>query len=364
MIRLVQDGHKRGAIVARSAKEIREVCVEGQSGILAISRLRGMEATYEPSKSRITFPNGARITTFTSEEPDQLRGPEHSFVWGDELATWSKADDVMSNLRMGLRIGTPKLILTTTPRPIPLIKRLVADPNVSVTRGSTFDNVSNLAPEFIDEIKHQYEGTRIGLQELHGEILDDVEGAFWNMEMFKRGERLDSYERIVLAVDPATTVGENSDFTAITIVGRTSDSPARFHVLHSEAGKWTPNEWAQRVNELFHEYNVDRIVAERNQGGLMVESTMRNINPDLPISTVHAKNGKKTRAEPVVALYEQSRVIHVGDTAALEEQMCLFPTPAAVNDDLVDSLVYAITNLSEINQSKQPSRVYSFPTIG
>lgn len=368
-INLVKQGYKRGAVVAQAAKETRETCIEGESGLLAIAEMRGVRAEYKSSVPKIIFPDyKAEIIAYTADQPRQLRGPGHDFAWADEIAAWTQAEYALSMLRMTMSVKgkrEPKLILTTTPQNTPLIRREATSSLVHVTGGPTWENASNLADSYIEEMHERYDGTRLGRQEMLGEILDDVVGAYWNTEMLLHGERLDAYERVVLAVDPATTVGEKSDFTAITVVGKiTKDGVPIYHVLHSEQMKVSPNAWAQRVNDLFHEFGVDRIVAETNQGGMMVESTMRNVNADLPITTIHAKTGKKLRAEPVVALYEQQRVIHVCDAADLEEQMCLFPTPAAEHDDLVDSLVYAISELSNIKPIKPPSRIHSFATIG
>ena len=354
---------KRIALIGRTAADVRDVMVEGASGILAVARERGLKANYEPSKRRITFGNGALATTYSAEEPNLLRGPEHDLYWCDELASWqtsknsNKAQETWDNLQMGLRIGaSPKGIVTTTPRPVPLIRSLKADKNTVVTIGSTYDNASNLSDSFLEEIRQKYEGTRVGRQELYGEILEDFEGALWNLTLidtYRVGESPE-LNRIVVAVDPAVSTGDTSDFTAITVAGIADD----FYVLHSEAGRWTPNQWANRVLSLFEKYQADKIIAERNNGGQMVEHTIRTVNLNAPIRTIHASRGKQVRAEPIAALYEQGKVHHVGAHTQLEDQMVTFPV-AADHDDLVDSLVYAITELDP-SQQKRGSSLYAF----
>jgi len=354
----------RVALIGRTAADVRDIQIEGVSGILAVARLRGIEAHYEPSKRRITFGNGAVAIAYSAEEPNLLRGPEHDCGWCDELASWSiprnSENDAYSNFIMGLRLGEkPRFIVTTTPRPIKIIQQLIADPSTHVTRGSTYDNQSNLSPAFIEEVKRRYEGTRIGRQELFGEVLDDVEGALWNHALIEeaRVQEPPTLRRIVVAVDPATTTGESSDYTGINVSGVTVDG--ELFVLYSQQMKATPNEWAQRVLDLYEEYDADRIIAERNQGGLMVENTLRTIQKNAPITTIHASRGKQTRAEPVVALYEQGKVHHVGMHTDLEDQMIVFPVVTSAHDDLVDALVYAITDLAGLGK-KQAGQLITY----
>lgn len=356
----------RIAFIGRTAADVRDVMVEGASGIVRVAELRGLKAKYEPSKRRITFiANGkviATATTYSAEEPNLLRGPEHDFYWCDELASWQmangKAQEAWDNLQMGLRIGKhPRGIVTTTPRPVPLVRTLKADRKTATTIGSTFDNVANLSASFIEEIRSKYEGTRVGRQELYGEILEDFEGALWTYDLIDkhRVETAPDLERIVVAIDPAVSVGENSDFTAITVAGI---SQGEFFVLHSEAARWTPNQWASRALDLFDQYEADKIIAERNNGGQMVEHTIRTIRRTAPIKTIHASRGKTVRAEPVAALYEQGKVKHVGFHQQLEDQLITFPV-ANDHDDLVDSMVYAVTELDP-STKKAGSTLYAF----
>jgi predicted phage terminase large subunit-like protein len=361
---VIRGNAKRIALVGRTAADVRDVMVEGPSGILAVARLRGIKAKYEPSKTRITFGNGATAHTYTAEEPSKLRGPEHDLYWADELASWqmakssNKAQETWDNLQMGLRIGKhPRGIVTTTPRPVPLVRLIKSDTKTITTVGTTFDNERNLSESFLEDIRKRYEGTRVGRQELFGEILEDVEGALWTYETIETNRVSEAPElsRIVVAIDPAVSTSEKSDFTAITVCGLSGDD---FYVLHSEAARWSPNEWASRALALFDQYHADKLIAEKNNGGDMVAHTIRTIRKTAPIKTVHASRGKHVRAEPVAALYEQGRVKHVGIHQQLEDQMITFPV-ATDHDDLVDSLVYAITDLDP-SQKKAGSQLYAF----
>jgi predicted phage terminase large subunit-like protein len=361
----IQTGNaKRVALVGRTAGDVRDVMVTGQSGILAVARRRGLIAKHEPSKRLITFDNGAVCTTYSADAGDSLRGPEHDLAWGDEIASWPQNksdDDAWANLLFGLRIGErPRLIATTTPRPSKFIINLTHDPRVAVTKSTTYDNASNLSKNFLAEIEARYKGTRLGRQELMGELLEQIEGAFWSSELIDASRSLGApalLKRIVLSIDPATTVSKNSDFTAVTVSGLGEDD--NFYVLHSEQMKATPNEWASRAIELFNQWDCDLVIAEVNQGGLMVEHTLRSIDKNLPLKLIHAKRGKTLRAEPVVALYEQGRVKHTRVLDELEDQMASFPV-ATDNDDLVDSLVYSITELAALDSKPKP-QLYIFP---
>lgn len=346
--RVMSGEAKRIALVARTAADVRDVLIEGQSGILAVARRLGVEAVYEPSKRRVTFPAyGAVATAYSAEQGDQLRGPEHDTAVADELASWSgKGDhDAWANLLMGLRIGKPQVIATTTPRPTATIKALLADAKTVVTRGSTYDNAANLAATFLDEVKRRYEGTRLGRQELLGEVLSDVDGALWTYSTIadSRVNEAPNLQRVVVAVDPATTANESSDYTGLSVVGLGFDGD--YYVLHSEHVKVIPSAWAKRALDLLDEYDAEYIIAERNNGGLMVESTIRNVRSNAPLKTIHASTKKAARATPIATLYEQAKVHHVGEHKELEDEMIVFPIATDVNDDLVDSLVYAITEL-------------------
>lgn len=328
-----------GAIISPTAADARDVMVKA---LLACSPdVEG--CLYEPSKRRIVWRNGTTATVYSAEEPDRLRGPQHQWAVADELAAWQYADEVWDMLLFTMRQGdSPQVAISTTPRPIPIIRRLLKDPGTVVTRGSTFDNAKNLSAVFIDAIKSRYEGTRLGRQELYAEVLEDVPGALWARGNIKYG-KVEDYARIVVAVDPAVTSGEKSDETGIIVAALGHDGYG--YVLEDLSCRKSPNEWASDVIAAYDRWQADRIIAETNQGGDMVEHTIRTLKPYSSFRGVHAKKGKRTRAEPVAALYEQHRVFHAQMFAVLEDQMCSFVPDAKDSPDRVDALVYALTDL-------------------
>lgn len=340
---------RRIALVAPTAADARDVMVEGESGILAISRA-GNRPDYEPSKRRLTWPNGAVATLFSADEPQRLRGPQHDFAWCDELAAW-RYPEAWDMLMFGLRLGAdPRAVVTTTPRPTKLIKALIADPKVVVTRGTTAENRDNLAPAFLDQIVRRYQGTRLGRQELEAEILEDVPGALWSRALIEAARIVEVPElsRIVVAIDPAAGSGENSDETGIVVAGKDADGHG--YVLADLSGRYTPTEWARTAIAAWRSHAADRIVAEVNNGGDMVEATVRMIDPNVPFTAVRAARGKVARAEPVAALYEQGRAHHLGTLPLLEDQMCGFAgdfdrAKAGYSPDRVDALVWALSEL-------------------
>ncbi len=334
------------ALVGRTAADVRDTMVEGESGLLSVYP-NDQRPRYEPSKRRVTFHNGAVATAFSADEPDRLRGPNHDLAWADELAAW-RYPEAWDMLMFGLRIGRmPKVIVTTTPKPTPLIRRLVGteDGSVHITKGSTFDNQANLAPSFLEEVLARYEGTRLGQQELYAEILDDVEGALWHRELLESNrvtERPDLV-RIVVAVDPAAgSKAENAE-TGIVVVGLGENGQG--YVLQDDSLRGTPNDWGRAAVAAYHTFEADRIVAEANQGGDMVSHTLRTVDPDVSIKMVHASRGKRTRAEPVAALYEQGRVHHLGFHADLEDQLCGWIPDQSASPDRLDALVWGVTEL-------------------
>ena len=340
----------RIALVAPTAADARNVMVEGESGILAISAPAD-RPLYEPSKRRLTWPSGAVATLFSADEPERLRGPQHDAAWCDELAAW-RYPEAWDMLLLGLRLGQdPRVVVTTTPRPTKLIKGLLADPSVVVTRGSTYENRDNLAPAFIEEIIGRYEGTRLGRQELEAEILDDMPGALWTRGLIEAGRAREVPElmRVVVAIDPAASSGEAADETGIVVAGK--DERGDAWVLADASGRYSPGEWAKAAVAAFRAHRADRIVAEVNNGGEMVEAMLRMLDPGVPFTAVHASRGKRTRAEPVAALYEQGRAHHVGALPQLEDQMCGFSARdvdrrlAGGSPDRVDALVWALTDL-------------------
>ncbi|HVB18343.1 MAG TPA: terminase family protein [Stellaceae bacterium] len=340
---------RRIALVAPTAADARDVMVEGESGLLAIAP-PGERPLYEPSKRRLTWPNGAVATTYSADEPERLRGPQHDFAWCDELAAW-RYPEAWDMLMFGLRLGDdPRAVVTTTPRPNKLIRALLADPKVVVTRGRTAENRAHLAPAFLDQIVRRYEGTRLGRQELDAEVLDDMPGALWQRGTIEaaRVGALPDLVRVVVAIDPAAASSEHSDETGIVVAGR--DAGGHGYVLADASGRYPPAEWARAAIAAFRANQADRIVAEVNNGGEMVEATLRTVDPNVPFRAVRASRGKAARAEPVAALYEQGRMHHLGAFAALEDQMCAFTSDfdrhaAGYSPDRVDALVWAFTDL-------------------
>lgn len=352
--------YRQVALVGETTGDARNVMVEGESGLLAVHP-PDFRPKYFPSTRQIVWPNGAIAYTYNATEPDQLRGPQHDAAWCDELAKWKYMQETWDQLQFGLRLGTdPRSLVTTTPRPLPLIRKLVADPNVAVTRGATWDNAVNMAASFIREIEDKYANTRLGRQELEGEILDDIPGALWQREdidlyRLKPGsEEVPDFERVYVSVDPATSTEERSDETGIVVVGlaRDKDGYARGYVLHDGSLKGSPEEWARKAVSLYRMYSADKIIAEKNQGGQMVESVLKSVDRGIPVELVHASRGKYIRAEPISALYEQGRVHHVGRFDLLEDQMCLFSVDNlrdanTGSPDRVDALVWGLTKLFE-----------------
>jgi phage terminase large subunit-like protein len=334
----------RIALVAPIASDARDVMVEGESGILAVSP-SWFRPQYEPSKRRLTWPNGVIGTTYSADEPDRLRGPQHHAAWADEIAAW-KHPETWDMLMLGLRLGTdPRIVATTTPKPVKLVRDLASSPTTHVTRGSTYDNAANLAPTFMAQIIQRYEGTRLGRQELAGELLDDYEGALWQRRMFDDRRAAPDLVRVVVAVDPAVTANEGSDETGIVVAGEGVDK--RWYVLADRSCRLSPDGWAKRAVAAYDEFAADRIVAEVNNGGDMVAATLRTVRPTIPYTAVHASRGKTIRAAPVAALYEQGRVSHTQPFDVLEDQLCTWLPDSGTSPDRLDSLVWALTFLSE-----------------
>ncbi len=345
----VARGARNIALIAETAADARDVLVEGVSGVLAIYP-KADRPMYEPSKRRLTWPNGAVATLFNATEPDQLRGPQFDTAWCDELAKWRYARETWDMLQFGMRLGDdPRVCVTTTPRPIELVKSIVAgrEGKVHVTRGKTTDNAANLAKTFLDRIVEKYQGTRLGRQELDAEILGDLPGALWSMASLDayRLQTAPQMGRIVVAVDPAVTNTENSDDHGIIVAGL---SDQRGIVLEDASMSGSPNEWARRAVSLYRSWQADAIVVEVNQGGDMVANTIRTIDPNVKIREVRASRGKHVRAEPIAALYEQGRASHVGSFPELENQMTQMTTEGFQGDgspDRVDALVWAMSDL-------------------
>jgi phage terminase large subunit-like protein len=410
--RVLSGKSKRIALVAPTAADVRKVMVEGESGLLAISPPWN-RPLFEPSKLQLTWPNGAIAQLFSAEEPERLRGPQCDTFWADELAAWKKLQDTWDMLQFGFRLGSdPRGVITTTPKPLPIIKELMADNRelpeekrsdkwngqTVITRGSTYENRANLAPKFFQQVVSTYEGTRLGRQELDAEILEDMPGALWarsnldknrisaptfpgiyeeagvtpgseaiirDLDMLRSfadqiisavGEDL---TRVVVAVDPNTSNNEGSDEIGIVVNGK--GLSGRGYVLADCSMRGSPNEWASAAVIAHDVFRADRIIGEANQGGNMVEHTIKTAAKSLKdegkrtsdhvgITLVHATRGKVTRAEPASALYEQNRVSHVSTMKVLEDQMCLFTSDfdrkaMGYSPDRVDALVWGLTHL-------------------
>jgi phage terminase large subunit-like protein len=344
---VMQGRARRVALVGSTAADVRDVMVEGISGLLSACRDAGFGARYESSRRRVVFENGAIAMLFSAEEPDRLRGPQHELAWSDELAAWDDFD-TWDQLQFGLRLGSnPRQIVTTTPRPVKVVKDLVSESTTVMTRGTSYENRENLAPAFFHEILKRYEGTRLGRAEIEGELLDDVPGALWTYAMIEQSrvqqgpDDLD-WQRIVIGVDPAATNSDESSETGVVVAGVGFDTHG--YVLEDLSLRGSPLEWAEAVVGAFDRWRADRVIAEANNGGLMVEQTLRTVRPSLPITLVHASRGKITRAEPVAALYEQQHVHHVGGFPRLEDQMTSYDGTGE-SPDRMDALVWALTDL-------------------
>ena len=342
--------YRRLAIVAATAADARDVMVEGESGILATAPT-WCRPIYQTTRRRLQWPNGAIATLYSAEEPDRLRGPQHDAALCDELATW-RDPSTWDMLQFGLRLGkNPRIVVATTPRPTRLVRQLLLreGQGLVVTRGTTYENRDNLAPGFFQQIVSRYEGTRLGRQELLAEVLMDVPGALWNLDGIDaaRRERAPDLTRVVVAIDPAVSTNEGSDETGIIVAGR--DEGGHGYVLEDLSGKHQPADWARTAIAAYRRHSADRIVAEVNQGGDLVENTLRTIDENVSYSSVHASRGKFVRAEPIAALYEQSRVHHVGSFPELEDQMSSFVADIdrakLGSPDRVDALVWGLTEL-------------------
>ncbi|HZX40812.1 MAG TPA: terminase family protein, partial [Myxococcaceae bacterium] len=351
----------RVALIAATGPDLREIMVEGESGILSTAA-PGKRPLWEPSRKKLTWPNGCIGQGFSAEEPDRLRGPEHGFAWADEPAHWDFAAACWDNLLLGLRIKEgprgvikPKVVATTTPKPTQFMKDLINHPRTVTHTVSTYANLINLAPDFRDTILERYEGTRTGRQELHGEVLEDVEGALWNWEMFHYVTDPPPMARMVVGVDPAGSTNKKSDDTGIITVGL---SAARdLYVFADATGKYSPAGWAGRANSEYEQFRADAIVPEKTYGGNMVKHTLETSGyTGARIIEVDSRRGKELRAEPIVALYEKGRVFHVGrpgDLAELEEEQTTWVPGEGPSPNRIDALVHACTELAKVSMPAQ-----------
>lgn len=342
------------AVITPTFGDIRRVAFGGVSGILKTlpqgCMLEGRGQGYNSSASEIRLFNGSKIFGFSATEPDRLRGPQFHRAWCDELAAW-RYPETFDQLMFALRLGdNPQCVITTTPRPTPLIRKLLDRNDVRVTTGSTFENEANLAESTLAMLKEKYEGTTLGRQELYAEVLDNLEGALWNNRMIDEArlpkDSQIEFTKIVVALDPAVTANDDSDETGIVVVGK--DQQNKYYLLDDKSGKYTPDEWGRLSVELYYTWEANLIVAEVNNGGDLVERLIRSIDTSCRYRSVHASRGKMLRAEPISALYEQGKVHHLGVFPELENQMCTYtgdrPKPSP---DRLDALVWGLTEISK-----------------
>lgn len=343
----VEQGARSIALVAETQKDLEEVMVPRLVNIHPPQE----RPTVRFRPVRMIWPNGAQALGYNGTEPDQLRGPEFDTAWVDELAKYRYARETWDMLQFTMRAGDdPRVFVTTTPRPIPVIREIAADPKTVILRGSTFDNADNLPAQFLDRLRERYEGTRLGRQELFAEILDDLPGALFSRANIDqhRAQAAPEMQRIVVAVDPSGTAGasDGGDSIGIVVAGKGIDG--RAYVLADRTCKLSPDGWGKRAVAAYHEFRADRIVAERNFGGAMVEHVIRTVDRRVSYKEVTASRGKVARAEPVAALYEQGRVSHIGPLPDLEDQLCLIGPDGYAGEgspDRADALVWALSEL-------------------
>ncbi|MEP2891240.1 DNA-packaging protein [Tateyamaria sp.] len=358
---------RRVALVGETQDQVREVMIFGDSGILACSP-PDRRPTWQASRKRLVWPNGAEASVHTAHDPEGLRGPQFDAAWVDEMAKWKKARETWDMLQFALRLGErPQVCVTTTPRNVGVLKGLLALPSTVLTHAPTEANAANLAGSFLEEVRERYAGTRLGRQELDGVLLSDAEGALWTSEMLEACHQkgMPAFDRVVVGVDPAITSGKSSDECGIVVVGALMQGPPqdwRAHVICDASVQGArPSEWAAAAVAAVETFQADRLVAEVNQGGQMVHEVVRQIDPMVPFKGVHASRGKAVRAEPIASLYEQGRITHAPDLGPLEDQMVLMTRRGYVGDgspDRVDALVWALHELMV-----EPAREYRRPGV-
>ncbi|MFZ2029318.1 MAG: terminase family protein [Vitreimonas sp.] len=339
---------RRIALIGPTFHDVREVMVEGASGLRAAAKAR---PTYEASRKRLLWPNGAVAYCFSAEDPESLRGPQFDAAWADELCFWTYPDETMATLEHGLRLGQhPQLMVTTTPRPMGALKRLLAASDTVMTRSTTWDNARNLAPGFIAALNERWSGSARHRQELLGDLIEDLDGALWRRAELEQMRRAPggAFDRVVVAVDPPASIGANADACGIVAAGARGEGFARRATVLADASVQgaAPQVWAERVAELARAVGADAIVAEANNGGEMVRAVLKAAAPEFLVRLVRASDGKRTRAEPIAALYAQGRVAHAQAFPVLEDEMCAFgAADFKGSPDRVDALVWALTDL-------------------
>ncbi len=340
----------RIALIGETYADVRDVMIEGPSGLLALPRLGRARPLWQPSRRRLTFANGAVALVFSAEEPDSLRGPQFGAAWSDEVAKWRHADATYDMIQFGLRLGVfPRGLVTTTPRPIPLLRRLLSDPRTVVTRARTADNARNLAPDFLRTVVGRYAGTRLGRQELDGELIAERPDALWTREALEaaRVAAAPVLMRVVVAVDPPVSSRAGADACGIVAAGLGPDGAA-YVLADATLQQAPPERWARAALSLYHRLSADALVVEVNQGGEMVSTVLAEMDASVPVTPVRATRGKYLRAEPVSLLYAQARVHHVGALPALEDELCDFGPgglSTGASPDRLDALVWALTHL-------------------
>jgi len=347
----ILEGARRVALVGPTFSDVREVMIEGVSGLRSIGP-PDERPRYESSRHRLVWPNGAEAFAFSATDPDGLRGPQFELAWMDEFAAWPEPQNALDTLRMGVRLGRdPRIVITTTPRPIAALRALIKQAGARVTHQPTSANDHNLAPGFVAAMQAAYGGSVLGRQELEGVLIDDPAGALWTRDALAAaiGNAPDDFDRVIVAVDPPVTSHVRSDECGIVVAGAVGEGAARqaFILADESFGPAAPAAWAERVVAAYHAHQADAVVAETNQGGEMVSQIIATLDPNVPVKRVHASRGKRARAEPVAALYSAGRVRHLGHFTALEDQMCAFGAPgsAAASPDRVDALVWAVSEL-------------------
>ncbi len=355
---LANGSYKNIAIIGQNMNETRKVMVEGESGLLNVLNDHSTY-TYYRSKGIIEFKNGAKIELFGADYYEKLRGPQFDAVWIDELGKFRKTEDFWQQLNLALRLGKqPRCIITTTPRKNPVLEKLQQDQHTVVTKGTSYENAKNLAPNFFALIKNQYGGTRLESQEILGQYLSECDGALWHRDLIKYNKPLNNHwQRIVVAVDPAVTDNENSDETGIVVVA--TDENGIGFVLEDASVKAKPQEWTKEVVRLYHHYHADRVVAETNKGGDMVQQLVKTLDPHISYKGVRATRGKSIRAEPIVSLYEQGKIFHLHPFETLEKQLCNYiPGISSKSPDRLDALVWGLTDLFLSGEAKHQPKTW------
>jgi len=347
----LKNPNSRIALIGASAADVRDTMVEGESGILASLDWR-TAYDYEPSKRRIVIKNGSRFTFFSAEKPRQLRGVQHHAAWADELCAWQYVDEAMMNLRMGLRLGgKPKLVITTTPKPLPIIKEFIASDTCHVTTGSTYDNKDNLPTSYIDKVKEMYEGTSIGRQELYGEVIMMVDGALWNWDIIQQVQtpphKAPRYSNVIISIDPALSATTKSDETGIIVLGYVMETNM-VYVISDLSGNYDPAKWAKIAIDAWRHYGASFIIAEKNVGGDMIETVLRQYDDNIAYKGIQSKISKQARAEPVFTHYERGLVKHItGNLDKLEAQMCEWEPTNKWSPDRMDAMVQGVNYFTE-----------------